>query len=76
MKVIVDTNIVLDVLLARTPFVDTAAEVFALVERSRMQGLLYATTFTTVDYLLQKAMPAKEARAASADFCPSSTWPP
>jgi len=64
MKVLVDTNVVLDVLLKREPFADTAAQVFARVEASRIEGFLCATTLTTVDYLLGQALPKHNARAA------------
>lgn len=64
MKVVVDTNVVLDVLLARRPFVGASAEVFGLVEHSRIDGFLCATTITTVDYLLRQAMPRHSAREA------------
>ena len=64
MRVLVDTNVVLDVLLARRPFVDASAEVFGLVEHSRIEGLLCATTITTIDYLLTQAMPRSVARQA------------
>ena len=64
MRVLVDTNVVLDVLLDRQPFADAAAQVFALVEESRIEGLLCATTVTTVDYLLGQALPPEKARDA------------
>ncbi|MDD5676910.1 MAG: PIN domain-containing protein [Kiritimatiellae bacterium] len=64
MRVLVDTNVVLDVLLARRPFVGASAEVFGLVEHSRIEGLLCATTLTTIDYLLTQAMPRPFARQA------------
>ncbi|MBI3985907.1 MAG: PIN domain-containing protein [Lentisphaerae bacterium] len=64
MRVLVDTNVVLDVLLARRPFAAASAEVFALVEHSRIEGLLCATTITTIDYLLTQAMPRPAARLA------------
>lgn len=64
MRVLVDTNVVLDVLLDRRPFADAATQVFALVEESRMEGLLCATTITTVDYLLGQALAPQEARGA------------
>jgi predicted nucleic acid-binding protein len=60
----VDTNVVLDVLLARQPFVNASAEVFGLVEQSKIEGLLCATTITTIDYLLTQAMPRPVARQA------------
>ncbi len=64
MRVLLDTNIVLDVLLARHPFVGPAAELFGLAEQSKIEGLLCATTLTTVDYLLTQAMSRSEARQA------------
>lgn len=64
MRVLVDTNVVLDVLLARQPFVGVSAEVFGLAEQSRIEGLLCATTITTIDYLLTQTMPRAAARQA------------
>ena len=60
----VDTNVVLDVLLNRQPFAEAAARIFALVEESKIEGYLCATTITTVDYLLGQALAPTEARAA------------
>ena len=64
MKVIVDTNVVLDVLLAREPFLRPAVDVFRLVEESRIDAFICATTVTTVDYLLVKSLPTSDARSA------------
>lgn len=64
MRVLVDTNVVLDVLLDRRPFAEAATQVFALIEESKIEGFLCATTVTTVDYLLGQALPPKIARAA------------
>jgi len=63
-RVLVDTNVVLDVLLDRRPFAEAATQVFALIEESKIEGFLCATTVTTVDYLLGQALPPKIARAA------------
>jgi len=63
-RVLVDTNVVLDVLLERRPFSEAAAQVFALVEESRIEGFLCATTLTTVDYLLGQALAPAKAREA------------
>lgn len=62
MKVLIDTNVVLDVLLERRPFVGPAADIFAKVEQSEITGFLCATTITTLDYLLSQSLPAKDAR--------------
>jgi len=63
-RVLVDTNVVLDVLLDRRPFAEAAAQVFALVEESRIEGFLCATTVTTIDYLLGQALAPAKAREA------------
>ncbi|OGV69557.1 MAG: twitching motility protein PilT [Lentisphaerae bacterium RIFOXYA12_FULL_48_11] len=64
MRILVDTNVVLDVLLARQPFVGASAEVFSLVEHSKIEGLLCATTITTIDYLLMQSMSRSSATQA------------
>lgn len=64
MRVMVDTNVVLDLFLARQPFVVAAAEVFGLVERSRIEGLFCATTVTTIHYLLTQNLPGAAAGQA------------
>ena len=62
MKTILDTNVVLDVLLDRKPFVDPASRIFALAEQSTIEGFLCATTVTTVNYLLRDSLSAANAR--------------
>lgn len=54
MKVLFDTNIILDVLLDRQPFSEHASYLLSRVERSEMTGFLCATTVTTIHYLLSK----------------------
>lgn len=51
MRVLVDTNVVLDVLQGRPAFVNDATLIFDLVERGIITGLLCATTITTLAYL-------------------------
>jgi predicted nucleic acid-binding protein len=63
-RVLVDTNIVLDVLLDRRPFASAAAQIFALVEESKIEGILCATTVTTIDYLLGQTLDRAKAREA------------
>ena len=62
MRAIVDTNVVLDVLLERDPYVKLAVEVFRLVEESRIDAFICATTVTTIDNLLVKSLSKPEAR--------------
>ncbi len=56
MKILLDTNVVLDVLLDRKPFADQACAVFERIEVGEMSGLLCATTLTTVQYLSAKTV--------------------
>lgn len=56
MKVLFDTNVVLDFLLDRKPFSAVAAELVGRVERGEVTGLLCATTVTTIHYVLAKAL--------------------
>ncbi len=62
MKVLIDTNVVLDVLLDRRPHSADSAYIFKFVEEGRLQGFLCATTVTTIDYLLLQSLNRVEAR--------------
>ena len=56
-----DTNVVLDVLLDRKTFVDDSAAILDLVERGAINGLLCATTITTLAYLAGKTVGKQQA---------------
>lgn len=56
MKLLLDTNIVLDLLMDRTPFAESAAELFSMVEDGTVTGCLCATTITTLFYLTAKTV--------------------
>ncbi len=62
MKAILDTNVVLDVLLDRKPFIEPASKIFALAEQSAIEGFLCATTVTTVNYLLRDSLSTAKAK--------------
>ena len=51
-----DTNVVLDHLLGREPFVDPAERLLSLVDAGEIEGLLCSTTVTTIHYLAAKAV--------------------
>ncbi|MCA9560882.1 MAG: PIN domain-containing protein [Myxococcales bacterium] len=55
MRVLFDTNVVLDLLLAREPHASVAAQLISRVESGELPGLLGATTITTIHYLIGKA---------------------
>lgn len=56
MRLLLDTNVVLDVLLERAPFALNSAAVMAAVETGVAEGFLCATTITTIHYLTAKAV--------------------
>ncbi|WP_456325484.1 PIN domain-containing protein [Desulfonauticus submarinus] len=56
MKILFDTNIILDVLLDRKPFVHYACYLLSKVERSEIMAFVCATTITTIHYLLKKTL--------------------
>jgi predicted nucleic acid-binding protein len=60
--VLFDTNVVLDVLLARAPHVGPATTLLDQVAAGTLDGLLGATTVTTIHYLATKAVGASAAR--------------
>jgi predicted nucleic acid-binding protein len=76
MKILIDTNIVLDLLLAREPFADAASRLFQLVDRGQIDGYIAATTITNIFYILRKthgrelALEAIERLLLELIFCP------
>ena len=63
MKVLLDTNVVLDVLLDRKPHAADSARIFKWVEEGRIAGVLCATTLTTLDYLLTQSLGRADSRS-------------
>ena len=64
MKILLDTNIVLDLLLEREPFVDFAEEIFVMIEEQKIEGFLCPTSITTIYYLLNKNLDKKRCNDA------------
>lgn len=54
MRVLADTNVILDVLLERAPFYRAAAQVFAAVEQGAVSGFLCSASVTTIYYVARK----------------------
>ena len=61
-RVLFDTNVVLDVLLDRQPYVEASAAAWVAVEAGVSEGMLAAHTVTTIHYLLRKEMGNVKAR--------------
>lgn len=56
MKLLIDTNVVLDVLLRREPFFRTAAEVLNLAQRDDVREYVSASAITDIYYIANKQL--------------------
>jgi putative PIN family toxin of toxin-antitoxin system len=54
MRVLVDTNIILDDFLEREPFVEDAAALMEAIESERIVGYVTATTLTNIFYIARR----------------------
>lgn len=61
MRILFDTNVVLDVLLDRQPHVSPATALWAVVEQGRAAGVVAAHALTTIHYLVSKDRGARVA---------------
>jgi predicted nucleic acid-binding protein len=61
-RVLVDTNVVLDVLLDRQPHVAASAAVWAAIETGAAKGFLAAHAITTIHYLVRKELGGAKAK--------------
>lgn len=65
MRVLFDTNVLLDALLAREPFVADAAFLLETVESGQVEGFMSATTVTDVHYLVRRQTKSAEVAIAA-----------
>ena len=68
MKVLIDTNIVLDIALNRKPFVEHAALLWRLAEQKEITACLSNTSITDIFYIVRKHAGQEKARAFIADI--------
>jgi predicted nucleic acid-binding protein len=61
-RILIDFNVILDVLLDRTPHAESASRIWAAVETKRVAGLLPAHALTTIHYLVEREKGPREAR--------------
>jgi predicted nucleic acid-binding protein len=64
MRVLVDTNVVLDVLLKREPWVTEAAAVWRLCSEAAITGYVSASSFTDIYYVARRHTDRERARTA------------
>lgn len=54
MKVLLDTNIILDVALQRQPYFDESDRFLSLFEQKQVEGYVSASTYSALYYLIRK----------------------
>jgi predicted nucleic acid-binding protein len=54
-RVLLDTNIIVDDALEREPFWQTSEQVLVLVEQREVEGFISASTFSDLYYIIRKA---------------------
>lgn len=60
MKVFVDTNIVIDLLINRKPFSEDAERIFSLCENGKIQCFVSASSITDIYYISKKYLKDKD----------------
>lgn len=60
MKLLIDTNVILDVLMKREPWAESAEAVLIAVAEEKAEGYTTASTFTDLYYLLRKHLQDRE----------------
>ena len=61
-RVLIDTNIVIDLLSRRKDFYDEAADMFSRSDKKELDLTISSLTFANTNYILTKLKSAKEAR--------------
>ncbi len=68
MRVLLDTNVVLDVLLERPPFVEDAKKIWQTIEDGQLTGYLAASIITDIFYIVRKQVGLERAHK-SVEIC-------
>ena len=55
MKILLDTNIIIDNALEREPFWNASEQVLLLIEQGKIAGYISASTFSDLYYIIRKA---------------------
>lgn len=56
MKVLIDTNIIMDVLANREGFAEPASQLFKLCEVGQVQGIVYSLSIANISYIMRKEL--------------------
>ena len=56
MKILIDTNVILDSLASREPYDKSADDIFDLIAKNRVEGYLSTSSVTDIYYILRKTL--------------------
>lgn len=69
MKILVDTNIIIDALASRIPFSKDAEKIFLLAAQEKIEAFISAASITDIYYILRKYSSEKSSRNAILSLC-------
>jgi predicted nucleic acid-binding protein len=61
-KLLIDTNVVLDLLAKREPFYKSSAQIFSLADKNKLKLSINSLTIANTNYVLSRLKTATEAR--------------
>jgi len=61
-RILLDTNIIIDLLAKREPFYNDAARLFSLADKEKLNLYVSALSIANVNYILQKLLKPEEAK--------------
>ena len=69
MKVLIDTNIIIDYATHREPFAEQAQKIFELVNNSEIEGFIAAHSIPNLFYILRKSLDSNSLRLFLLGLC-------
>lgn len=69
MRALVDTNVVLDYLAKREPFIQSAEAIFEACAAGKVDGCIAAHSFSNIFYILRSVFSVAERRSLLLDLC-------
>ncbi|MDR0320981.1 MAG: PIN domain-containing protein [Treponema sp.] len=69
MVILIDTNVILDHLMARQPFADIAGDILRLCFQQKCKGYIAAHSITNIFYILRKQFSTSERKEMLIELC-------
>lgn len=69
MRVLIDTNVILDALVGRQPYFENADKIIKMCADKQIEGCLAAHSISNIFYILRKDMTVDERRAVLMHLC-------